>query len=194
MLNIAIGQLLVSVYVERRISIYLEEPSIQRLINQDVKAEKLEAAWIRVVCGDEAVVRVLQIGLQSYDGLLGHILDLLHEIPHVLPLAHKVLNDRRKELLGALVVILELLTGRLKPLRVLIEAEVCKMHVLIFDVVGIGFLVVVCAETRQTLIAQVSFNGIDSSNKYVETAIKLLLVKDEWVVDVPLDKILVMEC
>lgn len=194
MLNIAIGQLLVSVYVERRISIYLEEPSIQRLINQDVKAEKLEAAWIRVVCGDEAVVRVLQIGLQSYDGLLGHILDLLHKIPHVLPLAHEVLDDRRKELLGALVVILELLTGRLKPLRVLIEAEVCKMHVLIFDVVSIGFLVVVCAETRQTLIAQVSFNGIDSSNKYVETAVKLLLVKDEWVVDVPLDKILVMEC
>lgn len=194
MLNIAIGQLLVSVYVERRISIYLEEPSIQRLINQDVKAEKLEAAWIRVVCGDEAVVRVLQIGLQSYDGLLGHILDLLHEIPHVLPLAHEVLDDRCEELLGALVIILELLTRRLKPLRVLIEAEVCKMHVLIFDVVGIGFLVVVCAETRQTLIAQVSFNGIDSSNKYVETAVKFLLVKDEWVVDVPLDKILVMEC
>ena len=45
------------------------------------------------------MVGVLQIWLQSYDGLLGNILDLLHEIAHILSLAHQILDDRREKLL-----------------------------------------------------------------------------------------------
>ena len=59
----------------------------------------MEAARVRMIGRDEAMVGVLQIWLQSYDGLLGNILDLLHEIAHILSLAHQVLDDRREKLL-----------------------------------------------------------------------------------------------
>lgn len=51
-----------------------------------------------MVSGYETVIRVLKVGLKSNDGLLSHILDLLHEITHILPLAHQVFNDRCEQL------------------------------------------------------------------------------------------------
>ena len=73
-----------------------------------------------MVSGYETVIRVLKVGLKSNDGLLSHILDLLHEITHILPLAHQVFNDRCEQLLRALVIVLKCLAGRLEPLRILI--------------------------------------------------------------------------
>ena len=68
------------------------------------------------------------------------------------------------------------------------------MNVQIFDIVIIGFLVIVSAESSKTLVAEVCFDGVNASDEHVYTAIKLLLVEDERIVDVPLCQEFVMEC
>jgi hypothetical protein len=67
------------------------------------------------------------------------------------------------------------------------------MHVQIFDVVVIGFLVIVCAESCKTLVAEICFDWINASNEHVDTAVKLLLVQNEWIVNVSLSQEFVME-
>jgi hypothetical protein len=49
---------------------------------------------------DEAMVSILQVWLESYDGLLRYILDLLHQICGVLASCFQVLDDGGKQLFG----------------------------------------------------------------------------------------------
>ena len=64
---------------------------------------------------------------------------------------------------------------------------------MILDVVAIWLLIIVSTEPGQSLIAQVGLNWINTSNKHVESTIELLLVKNQWIVHVPLDKVLMVE-
>lgn len=64
---------------------------------------------------------------------------------------------------------------------------------MILDVVAIWLLIIVSTEPGQSLIAQVGLNRINASNKHVESTIELLLVKNQWIVHVPLDKVLMVE-
>lgn len=125
---------------------------------------------------DKAVIRVFQVGFQGDDCLLSHVLNLLHEITDIFTFAHQILYYRREQLLRAFIVILKLFAGCFKPLRILIKTEVCQMHVVVFDVMGIGFLVIVCTETSQTLITKVRLDRIHSSNKYVQSTVEFLLI------------------
>ena len=79
-------------------------------------------------------------------------------------------------------------------LGVLIQTEVSEMHVKIFDVSMIWFLIVVCTETCETLVVKIGLNRINSPNKDIESEIKFLSIQHERVVDVPLDQELMMEC
>lgn len=67
------------------------------------------------------------------------------------------------------------------------------MHVLILYIMSIWLLVVVSAKTREALVAQVGFNRIDTSYQYIQSAVELLLVQDQRVVNVSLDQVFVME-
>lgn len=142
---------------------------------------------------DEAVVSVLKIWLERDHGLLCHVSDLLHEKSHILSSIYQVFDNACKQLLGALLVGRELLTRRLESLRVLVEREVRQVHVMIFDVMRVGLLVVVRTEACETFVAEVSLYGVDAANQHVQPAIKLLLVQNERIVNVALHEVLVME-
>ena len=64
---------------------------------------------------------------------------------------------------------------------------------MVLNVVRIRLLVVVGAETGQTFIAQVRLHWVDAPNEYIQPTVKLLLVKNKWIVNVTLHEVLVME-
>ena len=105
-----------------------------------------------MVCTDKAMICVFQVGFKSNYCFLSHILYLFHEVAHVLTFTHKVFDYGSEQLFGALIIILELLTWCLESLGVFIQTEVCKMHVMILDIVSVRFLVIMSTKTSQTLI------------------------------------------
>ena len=58
---------------------------------------------------------------------------------------------------------------------------------------GIWLLVVMSAKTCQAFVAQVGFNWIDTSYQYVQSAVELLFVQDQRIVNVSLHQVLVMK-
>ena len=95
---------------------------------------------------NEAVVGVLQVRLQRYDGLLGNITYLLHKVSHVLATVHQVFDDCREKLLRRLVIMRKLLSGSFELLGILIQRKVGQVHEKVLDVVVVRLLVVVGAE------------------------------------------------
>ena len=67
------------------------------------------------------------------------------------------------------------------------------MHVQIFDILVVWLFIVMSTEPRKTLITDISFDWIHSSNQHIETAVELLLVEDKGIVDVPLSQVLMVE-
>lgn len=86
-----------------------------------------------------------------------------------------------------------MLARRLEPLRVFVETEIGQVHVVVLDVVCIGFLVIVRAKARKTFVAKVGLDRIDASDKYVQPTIKLLFVDNQRIVDVALHQVFVVE-
>jgi len=60
------------------------------------------------------------------------------------------------------------------------------MHVQIFDILVVWLFIVMSTEPSKTLVTNISLDWIHSSYKHIETAVELLLVKDQGIVDVPL--------
>ena len=69
-----------------------------------------------------------------------------------------------------------MLAGSFESLRVFVKAEVSQMHVKIFNVCMIRFFIVVGAKSSETLIAEISFDGVHAADKNVQPAVKFLLV------------------
>ena len=67
------------------------------------------------------------------------------------------------------------------------------MHVQILDILLVRLLVVVRAEPSEALVTEVRFHWVDSADQHVETAVELLFVQDQRVVNIPLDQEFVME-
>lgn len=57
--DVAVGELLVVVHIERGVCIDFHEPDEPVFVDQDVEAKYLEAPWVRMVCAHEAMVRIL---------------------------------------------------------------------------------------------------------------------------------------
>lgn len=98
-----------------------------------------------------------------------------------------------EQLFRRLIVILEFIGWSFVFLGVLIQTEISEMHIQIFDVSMIWFLIVVCAETGETFVVKIGLNRINPSNKDIESEIKFLSIEHKRVVDVPLDQELMME-
>ena len=67
------------------------------------------------------------------------------------------------------------------------------MHIVIFNIMGIGLLIIMGAESSKALVTQVSLNRVNATNQHVESAVKLLLINNQRIVNIALDEILVME-
>lgn len=82
-----------------------------------------------MVCADEAVVRILQIWLQRNYGFLANVFHLLLKHTDILALSNQLLEDSGVQLLRTLVIILKLFARGNELLRVLVQTEVCQVHV-----------------------------------------------------------------
>lgn len=193
LLDISIWQLLVGVDVEGGIGIDLEQPGIHVLIDEDVQTQDLETARIVVVGADEAVVGILQIGLQRNYGFLGHLLDLPEQVVCVHASAGHGAHHRSKQLFARLVIVLELLSRGLELLAILVEREVSEVHVEVLDVALVWLLVVGGAEPSQTLICQEGLHWVHALYHHVDPAVELPLVQHQWVLDVSLHQELIVE-
>ena len=99
-------------------------------------------AGVAVVCVDKAVVRILEVRLESDHRFGGQLLNLPFQVPDVAALAAQLLEDVREELLRAGVVVQELGVRLFELLRVLVEREVGKVHVHVAHVHGIWLAVI----------------------------------------------------
>ena len=97
------------------------------------------------------MVCVLKVRLQSYDCLLRHFLNLPLEVSDVLSSLVQIFEHARHQLLGALIVVFKVVPRCTETLAVLVERKVGQVHVQIFDVGVIWFLVVVSCESGKTL-------------------------------------------
>lgn len=67
------------------------------------------------------------------------------------------------------------------------------MHVKVLQIRLVRLSIVMRTEPRKTFIVEICFNGVDATNQNVEASIKLLLVYQERIIDVPLNLEFVME-
>ena len=70
---------------------------------------------------------------------------------------------------------------------VLIQTKVGQVHVKIFDIRMVRLLVVVGAESGETLVAQISLHWVDTPDQHVKSHVKFLPVENQGVIDVSLD-------
>ena len=68
--------------------VHFNQPGLQLSVNHDIESQNLEATWIRMICTNETMLRILEIWLQGDNCFLGDILDLFHKIAHILAFAH----------------------------------------------------------------------------------------------------------
>ena len=78
-------------------------------------------------------------------------------------------------------------------MRIFVQTKVCKMHVKVFDISVIRFFVIMGAESCKTLVIEISLDRVNSSDKDVESEIKLFTVQHKRIIDVPLNKEFMME-
>ena len=140
------------------------------------------------------MVSVLEIWLKCDDCLLSNLPYCFLQVTDIFSFAYQCFKNRSIQLLWWVLIILKLLAWCFESLGILVQREIRQMHVQIFDVVVIGFLVIVCAESCKTLVAEICFDWINASNEHVDTAVELLLVQNEWIVNVSLSQEFVMEC
>ena len=110
-----------------------------------------------------------------------------------MPLGLKRFYNRRPQLLGRLLVILERFSWRLEFLRVLVQRVIRQMHVQVLQIGLVGLSIVMRTESRETLIVEIGLDWVDAANEDVETGIEFLLVYQERIIDVPLNLEFVME-
>lgn len=67
------------------------------------------------------------------------------------------------------------------------------MHIVIFNIMSIRLLIIMGAESSEALVTQVRLNWVNATNQDVESAVKLLLINNQRIVNIALDEILVME-
>ena len=67
------------------------------------------------------------------------------------------------------------------------------MHKVVLDVVAIWLLVVVSAEPGQSLVTEVRLHRVHTSYQDVESAVELLFVQNQRIVNVSLDQVFVVE-
>lgn len=67
------------------------------------------------------------------------------------------------------------------------------MHIVIFNIMSIRLLIIMGAESSEALVTQVRLNRVNATNQDVESAVKLLLINNQRIVNIALDEILVME-
>jgi hypothetical protein len=122
LLDVALGWLTLVVHIEARVGVDLHEPGVELLVDEDVQAQNLEAARVFVVVGrDEAVVGVLEVGLERNYGLGGELLDLLLEHGDVLAAHLELLVQVGEQLLaGVRIQICVVLPSDLELLRLLV--------------------------------------------------------------------------
>jgi len=167
LLDVTIGQLLVRVHIKRGVGVHLEQPGVQIFVDQDVQAQDLEAARVRVVGANETVISVLQVRLEGDDRLLSDVPDLLQQVARVFALVLQRLEDGSKQLLRRFIIVLKLLARGLETVGVLIQREVGQVHVQVLDVVLVWLLVVVRAEPSQAFAAHVGLHGVHSADQDV---------------------------
>jgi len=67
------------------------------------------------------------------------------------------------------------------------------MHVYVLNVVLIWLFIVVSTESSESFVTKIGLHWIYTSYQHVYSTVELLLVYYQWVVDVPLDQVLLME-
>jgi hypothetical protein len=67
------------------------------------------------------------------------------------------------------------------------------VHIVIFNIMSIRLLIIMGAESSEALVTQVRLNWVNAANQDVESAVKLLLINNQRIVNIALDEILVME-
>jgi hypothetical protein len=67
------------------------------------------------------------------------------------------------------------------------------MHEHVLHVVQVRSLVRTCAESHDTFLVHVALDPIHSFNDNVETNVKLLVLNQQGVLDIPLDQVLMCE-
>ena len=69
-----------------------------------------------MVCANETVVGILEVGLKGDHCLHGYLPHLLYQIADVLAFVSQVPQDRGEQLFGGLFIVLELLAGSLESI------------------------------------------------------------------------------
>jgi len=178
LLDVALGRLTLVVHIEARVGVDLHEPGVELLVDEDVQAQNLEAARVFVVIGrDEAVVGVLEVGLERNYGLGGELLDLLLEHGDVLAAHLELLVQVGEQLLaGVRIQICVVLPSDLELLRLLVQTVVGQVHVQVLHVQAVGLFVVGSAEAGDSLVADVRFNLVHALNEHIEPKIEFLVI------------------
>ena len=124
----------------------------------------------------KTMISILKIWLQCNYRFLSNITYLFHQMPGILTLPHKVLQDGCEKLFRAIFIIFELIGGRFEFLGVFVQAEVGKVHIQVLYVCVIWFFVVVGTESCKAFVVKVSFNGVDTADEDVKSQVKFLFV------------------
>lgn len=124
----------------------------------------------------EAVVSILKVRLKGNHSFLCNVSNLLHQVTGIFSFSNQVFKNSSKKLFRRLIVILEFIGRCFVFLGVLIQTKVSEMHIQIFDISMIWFLIVVCAETGETFVIKIGLDRINSPNKDIKSEIKFLSV------------------
>ena len=143
MLDVSVREHLVVVNIEGWVGIDLHEPHEPVLVYQDIKTKYLEAARVRVVSADEAVVSIFQVRFQGDHRLGCQLFNLPLDVADVTATRGQLFVDIRKQLLRRVVCSIHERGVRLfEFVRVLVEGVVGQVHEEVTQVHAVWFLVV----------------------------------------------------
>ena len=133
---------------------------------------------------------MIQVRLESNYAFLDCVLYLFLYCLDIMTFFLQSDPQRREQPLGTGISTIgeEVLLGRFVVFRLFIESEIGEMHEHVFHILRRWLSIVLRAESGQSLVAQVRFNGVEASDENIETQIEFLLVQQNRRFDVSLDQ------
>mmetsp|Transcript_4055 Transcript_4055/g.11846 ORF Transcript_4055/g.11846 Transcript_4055/m.11846 type:complete len:493 (+) Transcript_4055:1522-3000(+) len=172
---------------ERRAVVNLDDPRLEGAVDEDVKAQDLEAAERRhrrpPRAAHAALVDVRQRGLHGDDGLVHDVGDAVPEAVRILAALLQVLQEPGQPPLAAAHLLARLVVLH-EGVAMLVDGVVREVHRRLLHVLLRRLLVLLRAQPHEPLAVQQDAQRLDGHDERVDAQVELVAVDEQRVLHV----------
>ena len=168
-----------------------KDPRFQLVIEEDVEAENLEAHRVLGVVRLAGAISVSKLRLDRANSLDDRLLNVVEDAGGIVAHLFDILHGKRQTALVAQVVLFAALVLNVVARR-LVDRIVRQVHVEVVEVVLIGGTVLTSRQATEPLIVEKNSKRVHAREEHVNAQIKLELVDQEWLVEIPLHHVVLI--